>query len=119
MIGVGRFFRVSLTFMVTVILIVVVNNLSGFYVNTSEIDIVYDATLILLTLLMTAYSIRLWSSDLRGLFEKLEIENIKSKQSQKQIEYIAWHDALTDLPNRIFLNYDLNKIDSDIGQGYF
>ncbi len=101
MIGGGKLFRVLLTLMVAVILIVVVNNISGFYVNSSNVNIGYDAALILLILLTTAYSIWLWSNDLQLLFKKLEIENTKSKQSQKQIEYIAQHDALTNLPNRL------------------
>lgn len=101
MIGGGRLFRVLLSIMVAVILIVVINNYFGLYINKSKVNIGYDATLILLILLTTAYSIWLWSNDLRDLFEKLEIENIKSKQTQKQIEYIAQHDALTNLPNRL------------------
>lgn len=101
MIGGGQLFKVLLSLMVAVILIVVINNLSGFYINHSKVSIEYDATFILLILLTTAYSIWLWSNDLRDLFQKLEIENIKSKQTQKQIEYIAQHDALTNLPNRL------------------
>jgi diguanylate cyclase (GGDEF)-like protein len=41
---------------------------------------------------------------------RLRAEINERKQAQKQLEYLAWHDSLTGLPNRLWLISKLTKI---------
>jgi PleD family two-component response regulator len=38
--------------------------------------------------------------DIRNLLQSLQIENTKAEESRLQVQHLALHDPLTDLPNR-------------------
>lgn len=52
-------------------------------------------------LLVTGFSVYLMVRDMRLLMQSLQAENNKVKASRQEIERLAHHDPLTDLPNRI------------------
>lgn len=52
-------------------------------------------------LLVTGFSVYLMVRDMRLLMQSLQQENIKVRASRKEIERLAHHDPLTELPNRI------------------
>ncbi len=52
-------------------------------------------------LVVTAYSVRLVTSDRQRAMRALELEVLRVLQSQLEIERVASHDALTGLPNRL------------------
>ncbi len=52
-------------------------------------------------MLVTGFSVYLMVRDMRLLMQSLQLENNKVRQSRKEIERLAHHDPLTDLPNRI------------------
>src|SRR6185436_31096 len=49
----------------------------------------------------TAFLIWLMADDLRAALAKLRAENERVRRSQMRIEFLATHDSLTGLPNRI------------------
>ncbi|QLG89647.1 EAL domain-containing protein [Chitinibacter bivalviorum] len=57
-----------------------------------------DMSLIMSTI---AISVGLIMKDFRLALRALQIENLRVSNSQKEIEFLATHDALTHLPNRV------------------
>lgn len=55
-------------------------------------------------LLVTAISVGWLASDLRNVLNKLNREHQKLTDSQAEISYMAHHDALTGLPNRLLIH---------------
>ena len=49
---------------------------------------------------ITAFTIYVMTSDIKALLSSLYTENKKAKESKEQLEYLAYHDRLTKLPNR-------------------
>ncbi|MAI65870.1 MAG: GGDEF-domain containing protein [Alteromonas sp.] len=50
---------------------------------------------------VTGFSVYVLVQDIRKLIESLEIENAKTEESKQQIQHLALHDPLTNLPNRV------------------
>ena len=49
------------------------------------------------------------SHGINGLLDSLEVEIIERKRAQEEATYLAYHDALTGLPNRLLLMKQLNQ----------
>ncbi len=78
-------------------------NISGLHHNelTTPTGPAYINVAIII--LVTAISMHWLASDLRRTMTTLELENARVLASQQQISYLAQHDALTHLPNRVLM----------------
>ncbi|HEX5792388.1 MAG TPA: EAL domain-containing protein [Rheinheimera sp.] len=56
---------------------------------------------VVVIMLVTGFSVFLMVRDMRLLMSSLQLENAKVRISRREIERLAHHDPLTDLPNRI------------------
>jgi diguanylate cyclase (GGDEF)-like protein len=57
---------------------------------------------ILVIFVLTGFSVHILIRDVKRLMLSLQNENIKVQQSQVEIEHLAHHDTLTNLPNRFY-----------------
>lgn len=57
---------------------------------------------ILVIIIITGFSVYLLASDMKRLMRSLLRENAKVQQSRVRIQHLAHHDALTNLPNRLY-----------------
>lgn len=57
---------------------------------------------ILVIFFITGFTVYILVCDLRDLMLSLHTENAKVQKSKETIEHLAHHDALTDLPNRLY-----------------
>lgn len=65
---------------------------------------------LVLILLVTSVFIALVSSDRKRLLDQVEAEKAALEQSNAQITRLAFHDSLTDLPNRALANEQLHYL---------
>jgi diguanylate cyclase (GGDEF)-like protein len=54
--------------------------------------------------------VRQRTAELEGLNQALQDEIIERKQMQAKLQHLAWHDSLTNLPNRAFLMQRLEQV---------
>jgi diguanylate cyclase (GGDEF)-like protein len=57
---------------------------------------------ILVIFVVTGFSVYILIHDIKRLMQSLQRENAKVVKSRAEIQYIAHHDALTNLPNRLY-----------------
>ena len=57
---------------------------------------------ILVIIVITGFSVYLLARDMKRLMRSLLRENAKVQQSRVRIQHLAHHDALTNLPNRLY-----------------
>lgn len=57
---------------------------------------------ILVIFIVTGFSVFILVRDIKTLMHSLQAENIKVQHSRAQIQHLAHHDVLTDLPNRLY-----------------
>lgn len=57
---------------------------------------------ILVIFIVTGFSVFILVRDIKTLMRSLQAENIKVQHSRAQIQHLAHHDVLTDLPNRLY-----------------
>lgn len=57
---------------------------------------------ILIIFVITGFSVYILVRDVKNLMRSLHKENIKVNESQAQIQHLAHHDTLTNLPNRLY-----------------
>jgi diguanylate cyclase (GGDEF)-like protein len=101
MLGGRRLFIGLLAIMLLVVASVVAANVGGWHVNVVK-PVTFGTLVDMVGILsVTGFSVWLLANDLRRALSKLESENIRSRQSQAHIEYLAFHDQLTGLPNRV------------------
>ncbi len=111
------FIGLSIYFLFTVLAIATSNHL-GWRINELPQGDLLSATIIIILLVVITYSIWLLAEDLKRVLVRLNIENERARESQQRIEQLVYHDALTNLPNRILarerfkLAVSLNKRES-------
>ncbi|HEY4079730.1 MAG TPA: EAL domain-containing protein [Burkholderiaceae bacterium] len=88
-------------FMGTVVVALVLSNVLGWHKNVVTTAGLYDMVDPLCILAATAGVAWMMAADLHRALRSAQQENARVKESQKEIEYIATHDALTGLANRI------------------
>ncbi len=101
MLGTKRLFLSILAFMVTAVTTVGTMNELGIMYNDfprHNANVIID---VLVILLVIAFTIRILGNDMSNLLSKLRHENMKVKESEREIAHIAHHDGLTGLPNRV------------------
>lgn len=99
--GAGRLFILLMVFMLGNIVLNGVLNVQGIYLNEVpplRLGNIVDAVVVISSV---GFGSWLLAGDLRGALHKLEAENRRVRESQRQIEHLARHDPLTGLPNRL------------------
>ena len=99
--GGRRLFFFLLTMILLVVASVSVANLQGWHVNPVPRHTWGSMINVSIVLSLTAFLIWLMAGDLRTALAKVTAENERVRQSQMRIEFLATHDSLTGLPNRI------------------
>ena len=56
---------------------------------------------IMILFIFTGFCVYILVQDIRNLLQSLQIENTKAEESRLQVQHLALHDPLTDLPNRL------------------
>ncbi|MBF7728568.1 putative bifunctional diguanylate cyclase/phosphodiesterase [Pseudomonas sp. N040] len=99
--GGGRIFLLLLGFMLLNILVLGVLNLQGIYVN--EVPPLRAGNIVDASVVIVAVGFASWllAGDLRRALRNVEEENLRVRESQRQIEHLAGHDPLTGLANRL------------------
>ncbi len=98
-----RQFYALLIFMLGFVGVIAWRSMTGAYVTTvnpSYTDY-YRASDILIILAVTGLSMQLMVSDLHAALAKAEDANALAEQTQSSLVYLAQHDNLTQLPNRL------------------
>jgi len=99
--GGRRLFLFLLAMILLVVAAVSVANLQGWHVNAVPRHTWGSMVNVSVVLSLTAFLIWLMAGDLRAALAKLTAENERVRRSQMRIEFLATHDSLTGLPNRI------------------
>jgi diguanylate cyclase (GGDEF)-like protein len=94
------FFSLFFYIIFTVIAIATSNHL-GWRMNDPPQGGLVSAAIIVILLMIISYSIWLLAEDLKRVFARLNGEKERARESQRRIEQLVHHDALTNLPNRI------------------
>ena len=99
--GGRRLFFFLLAMILLVVASVGVANLQGWHVNAVPRHTLGSMINVSIVLSLTAFLIWLMAGDLRAALANLTAENERVRRSQMRIEFLATHDSLTGLPNRI------------------
>ena len=99
--GGRRLFLSLLAMILLVVASVGVANLQGWHVNAVPKHTLGSMINVIIVLSLTAFLIWLMAGDLRAALANLTAENERVRRSQARIEFLATHDSLTGLPNRI------------------
>ena len=99
--GSRRLFLVLLAMILLVVALVGVANLQGWHVNAVPTHTLGSMINVSIVLSLTAFLLWLMAGDLRAALANLTAENARVRRSQARIEFLATHDSLTGLPNRI------------------
>lgn len=71
---------------------------------------------ILVIFTVTGFSVFILVRDIKTLMQSLHTENIKVQHSRAQIQHLAHHDVLTDLPNRLYGEKLFNQLHDECSQ---
>jgi diguanylate cyclase len=96
-----RLFFSLLAMILAVVVLVAVANVQGWHVNDVPAHSIANLVDVCIVLSLTAFVVWLLASDLRAALVGLRAENARVRHSQARIEFLATHDALTGLPNRV------------------
>src|SRR6478672_5853258 len=99
--GGRRLFLVLLGMILLVVAFIGAANLQGWHVNAVPTHTLGSVINVSVVLSLTAFLIWLVAGDLQAALAELRTENERVRQSQVRIEFLATHDSLTGLPNRI------------------
>jgi diguanylate cyclase len=101
MLGTKRLLQSISSIMFFMCLFIAYANFSGLHVNTIK-PISFSTSIIVIVILgVISFSVWLMAQDYRDALQKLAQENARVIEAKTQIEYLALHDPLTKLPNRI------------------
>ncbi len=101
LLGTRRMLLSLLALMLAAVALLGLANVSGWYVNVVRpvrLSTVVDT---LAVLLVTGFAVALLAGDLTRALARLRGENEEVRRSRDRIEFLATHDALTGLPNRL------------------
>ncbi|MBV9891516.1 MAG: EAL domain-containing protein [Rhizobacter sp.] len=99
--GGRRLFLALFAMILLVVASVGLGNLQGWHVNPVPRHTVGSVVNVSIVLSLTAFLIWLMAGDLQAALGELRAENERVRLSQARIEFLATHDSLTGLPNRI------------------
>lgn len=101
LLGNRKIFLGLLFFLIANVLAIGYFNDIGIIHNTPISSNSLSSIMIVIILLLVAFSIWILSNDLRNTLAQLESENSRVKRSEETIQRLVHHDSLTDLPNRV------------------
>jgi diguanylate cyclase (GGDEF)-like protein len=102
LLGSLRLFVSLLVFIIVQCVLIVWLATSGYMIpNTPRVGWVH-LVFILVIFLVTAYCIYVMVCDIKHLLQSFHSENEKVQRSKSEIQHLAHHDALTNLPNRLY-----------------
>ena len=96
-----RLFIVVLATILAVIGLVAVANVQGRHVNEVPAHSLANLVDVCIVLSLTAFVVWLLARDLQTALAELRAENARVLESQARIQFLATHDPLTGLPNRL------------------
>ena len=96
-----RLFYLTLMAILGFVGIVALANVQGWHVNPVPTHSVANLVDVCIVLLLNAFVIWLLAGDLHAALAELRAENARVRQSQAHVEFLATHDVLTGLPNRM------------------
>jgi diguanylate cyclase len=99
--GGRRLFLALFAMILLVVALVGLGNLQGWHINPVPTHTVGSVVNVSIVLSLTAFLIWLMAGDLQAALAELRAENERVRLSQARIEFLATHDSLTGLPNRI------------------
>ena len=99
--GGRRLFLSLFAMILLVVAFIGVSNLQGWHVNAVPTHTLGSMMNVGIVLSLTAFLIWLTAGDLRAALAELRAENERVRLSQARIEFLATHDSLTGLPNRV------------------
>jgi diguanylate cyclase (GGDEF)-like protein len=99
--GGRRLFLSLFAMILLVVAFIGVANLQGWHVNAVPTHTLGSMINVGIVLSLTAFLIWLTAGDLRDALAELRAENERVRLSQARIEFLATHDSLTGLPNRV------------------
>ncbi len=105
-----RTFWTLLGFMLINIAALAVFNAQGWYVHPVAPATIATAVNLIITLSGTSYAVWLLTSDLFAAFARISDENRRVLESQQEVHFLAHHDALTKLPNRLMARIHFEQV---------
>jgi diguanylate cyclase (GGDEF)-like protein len=99
--GVGLFLSV-LVFVIAQCFFITWLTLQGFVTPNIPILSWSHLLFILIIFVVTGFSVYILVHDIKRLMLSLQVENAKVQQSRAEIQHLAHHDTLTNLPNRFY-----------------
>lgn len=99
--GVGLFLSV-LSFIIILCVLLAWLTLEGFVIPHIPSLSWPHLLFILVILIVTGFSVYILVRDIKRLMLSLQAENAKVQRSREQIQHLAHHDTLTNLPNRLY-----------------
>ena len=99
--GGRRLFLSLFAMILLVVAFVGVANLQGWHVNAVPTHTLASMMNVGIVLSLTAFLIWLMAGDLQAALAELRAENERVRLSQARVEFLATHDSLTGLPNRV------------------
>jgi diguanylate cyclase len=101
MLGTKRLLLSVMGIMFFMCLLIAYTNYNGWHVNTIKPISFSTGIIVMIILGVISFSVWLMAQDYREALTKLALENTRVLDAKTKIEYLALHDPLTKLPNRI------------------
>ena len=96
-----RLFIAELATILAFLGLVAAGNVQGWHVNEVPVHSIANLVDVGVVLSITAFVVWLLARDLRSAVAELRAENARVHESRAHIEFLATHDPLTGLPNRL------------------
>jgi diguanylate cyclase (GGDEF)-like protein len=103
-------------FVAVVVFTLALGNVYGWHVNVIAPPSLVDVLDPLGIMIATAVIVWVMSADLHQALRTAETENARVRESRKEIEFIATHDAVTGLANRILARNLLDHVIANAGR---
>lgn len=100
MLGNKRLLLFLMLIMLSMCALISYSNISGLHINTIEPTNIYTGVILMTVLSVIGFSVWIMTHDYRTILDDLSRENLLVHQANLQIEHMAMHDQLTELPNR-------------------
>ncbi len=100
MLGNKRLLASLMVLVITMCVLLIYGNTSGWHVNVIEPINIFSGTIVILVLGVIGFSVWLMANDYRTALDEIANENTLIHDAKLKIEHMAMHDQLTALPNR-------------------
>jgi diguanylate cyclase len=100
MLGKKRLLLIVVSLMLAMVAFITYSNSNGSHVNQIEPINWFTGAIVIVVLCVVGFSAWLMAHDYREALDELARENRLMNEAREQIEHLAMHDQLTQLPNR-------------------